>query len=190
MRDQTIKKTVTAALFAAMTCIATMIIKISTPTMGYIHLGDCCVLLFGPANGALAAGIGSMFSDIFSGYLSWAPATFAIKAATSAIAGFLFRRLHQAGKSSRSRSAVLILSGLVGEAFMVFGYFVYEAGVAAFGSGVLNKAAVAAGIASSAAGIPFNLVQGAAGILLAVLLLPMLSHVPGLSEWGLPPSRK
>lgn len=194
MRDQTIKKTVTAALFAAMTCIATMIIKISTPTMGYIHLGDCFVLLsgvvLGPANGALAAGIGSMFSDVFSGYLSWAPATFAIKAATSAIAGFLFRRLHHAGKSSPSRSAVLILSGLVGEAFMVFGYFVYEAGVAAFGSGALNKAAVAAGIASSAAGIPFNLVQGAAGILLAVLLLPMLSHVPGLSEWGLPPSRK
>lgn len=187
MKDLTIKKTVTAALFAAMTCIATMIIKISTPTMGYIHLGDCFVLLsgvvLGPLYGALAAGIGSMFSDIFSGYISWAPATFLIKALTAAIAGFLFRRLHRAGKSPAGRSAALVFCGFLGEAFMVFGYFLYEAAMAAFGSGALNRAAVAAGIASSAAGIPFNIVQGAAGIILASLLLPILSKVPDVAEW-------
>ncbi len=41
------KKMVTAALLAAFTCIATMIIKIPTPTFGYIHLGDGLVLLCG-----------------------------------------------------------------------------------------------------------------------------------------------
>ena len=73
------QKLVTAALLAAMTCVATMIIKIPTPTFGYIHPGDGFVLLcgvvLGPLPGALAAGIGSMFSDIFSGYVTWAPAT-------------------------------------------------------------------------------------------------------------------
>nr|WP_246240979.1 ECF transporter S component [Anaerocolumna sedimenticola] len=32
-------KIVVAALMAAMTCIATMIIKIPSPTSGYIHMG-------------------------------------------------------------------------------------------------------------------------------------------------------
>ena len=65
------KKLVIGALMAALTCIATMIIKIPTPTLGYIHLGDGLVLLcgivLGPLGGALSAGIGSMFADIFSG---------------------------------------------------------------------------------------------------------------------------
>ena len=63
MTNQNIKKLVTAALLAAMTCVATMIIKIPTPTFGYIHPGDGFVLLcgvvLGPLPGALAAGIGS-----------------------------------------------------------------------------------------------------------------------------------
>ncbi len=88
MTNQNIKKLVTAALLAAMTCVATMIIKIPTPTFGYIHPGDGFVLLcgvvLGPLPGALAAGIGSMFSDIFSGYVTWAPAIFIIKALTGA----------------------------------------------------------------------------------------------------------
>ena len=85
------KKMVTAALLAAFTCIATMIIKIPTPTFGYIHLGDglvlLCGIILGPGIGALAAGIGSMFADIFSGYMTWAPATLIIKALTACIAG-------------------------------------------------------------------------------------------------------
>ena len=76
------KKMVTAALLAAFTCIATMIIKIPTPTFGYIHLGDglvlLCGIILGPGIGALAAGIGSMFADIFSGYMTWAPATLTV----------------------------------------------------------------------------------------------------------------
>lgn len=89
MTNQNIKKLVTAALLSAMTCVATMIIKIPTPTFGYIHPGDGFVLLcgvvLGPLPGALAAGIGSMFSDIFSGYVTWAPATFIIKALSGGI---------------------------------------------------------------------------------------------------------
>lgn len=187
MKDQKLKKLVTAALLAAMTCIATMMIKIPTPTMGYIHPGDCFVLLcgvvLGPCAGALAAGIGSMLSDIFSGYLSWAPATLLIKALTAAAAGILFRRLLRNGASLRARSAALVCGGILGEAVMVIGYFFYETGLAAFGSGALSAASIGAGALSAAAGIPFNLVQGAVGILLAVLLLPILSQVPDVRDW-------
>ena len=62
-----------AALMAALTCIGTMIIKVPTPTNGYIHPGDGFVLLsgllLGPIYGSLAAGIGSALSDLITGYV-------------------------------------------------------------------------------------------------------------------------
>ena len=58
------KKLVLAALMCALTCVATMVIRIPTPTMGYIHPGDAlvllCAFLLGPVPGALAAGICSL----------------------------------------------------------------------------------------------------------------------------------
>ena len=59
MKDNTIKKLVFAALFAALSCAATMVIRIPTPIGGYIHAGDAVVLLsaflLGPWWGAAAA---------------------------------------------------------------------------------------------------------------------------------------
>ena len=66
MTGKNIRKLVLAALLAALTAVATMIIRIPTPTQGYIHLGDgmvlICGILLGPGLGALAAGIGSMMA--------------------------------------------------------------------------------------------------------------------------------
>lgn len=93
------KKLIFAALFAALTCVATMIIKVPTPTMGYIHPGDSIVLLSGflldHFMGGLAAGIGSMFSDLFGGYFSYAPATFVIKMLTAVFASLVYRAFYQ-----------------------------------------------------------------------------------------------
>ena len=54
-----VKFLVTAALLAALTCIATMVIKVPTPTLGYVHPGDglvlLCGLILGPVYGSLAA---------------------------------------------------------------------------------------------------------------------------------------
>lgn len=186
MTNQSIKRLVVAALLAAMTCIATMIIKIPTPTFGYIHLGDgfvlLCGIILGPLPGALAAGVGSMFSDIFSGYASFAPATLIIKALTAGIAGLLFRFVNHRKSTATGRMGAVIAGGLIGEAVMVTGYFAYEAGLAAITSGAFNHAALASGLAASAAGIPFNIVQGVVGIVLSTLLLPVLLKVPDVRE--------
>ena len=46
--NKSLKKLVMAALFAALSCVATYIIKIPTPgTGGYIHPGDAIVILSG-----------------------------------------------------------------------------------------------------------------------------------------------
>lgn len=178
---------VISALLAAMTCVATMIIKIPTPTFGYIHLGDgfvlLCGVILGPLPGALAAGIGSMLADLFSGYASFAPATFFIKALTAGIGAVLFRLFNRNVKSAWTCCASVVISGIVGETIMVFGYFLYEAGLSAFGNGGFTNASLAAGIASSAAGIPFNIVQGVTGIALCVLLLPIMLKIPDVREW-------
>lgn len=112
------KKLVFTALLCSLTCIATMVIKIPTPTMGYIHPGDAvvllCAFLLDPLPGALAAGIGSALSDLFSGYLSYIPATFMIKTVTALLAALI---VSAARKKKRQREILAVVTGgIVGEA--------------------------------------------------------------------------
>ena len=182
---------------AAFTCVATMIIRFPTPTFGYIHLGDglvlLCGILLGPSVGALAAGIGSMFSDIFSGYAVWAPATLIIKAFTAAIAGALYRSLaRHFGKSESlteghaGRSSVpisfLILSGVAAEAFMVVGYFFAEIILILIGAETAAKSGFAAAAIAAASGIPFNIIQGITGVVICTVLAPILKKIPQVKE--------
>ena len=92
------KKIVMAALMAALACVATMIIKIPSPLKGYLNLGDCIVLVSGwmlsPTYGFLAAGLGSALADVFSGYVTYAPATFVIKGVMALVAFYGFKLLH------------------------------------------------------------------------------------------------
>ncbi len=173
------KKLVLTALLCAFTCVATMVIKVPTPTMGYIHPGDAlvllCGILLGPVAGGLAAGVGSMFADIFSGYLSYAPATLIIKAVTAMIAGFITNHLLKLWKSKKMSSIAVIAGGTCGELFMVLGYFVFEIFLMAVTTGDgFTTAALTAGIASAGSGIPFNLVQGIFGVVIAAVLYPLI----------------
>lgn len=171
------KKQVFTALLCALTCIATMIIKIPTPGMGYIHPGDALVLLcgflLGPVPGALAAGIGSMLADLLSGYLSYAPATLVIKAMTAFLAGAMMS-LFRKTKNHHEIPAAAVC-GIIGEAFMVIGYFVFEIFLLAFTSeGSLTRSSLASGAAAAAAGVAFNVVQGLFGTVTAAVLFPLL----------------
>ena len=156
MENNKTKKIVMAAMFAALCCVATMIIKIPSPLKGYLNLGDCIVLLAGfmlsPLYGFLAAAVGSALADVFSGYALYAPATFVIKGVMALIACYGFKLLCKKTGSVSSR----IISGIVAETVMVFGYFVFE--------GFLY------GFVPSAVNIPANAIQGVAGIVLGVIL--------------------
>ena len=153
----TTQKIVLAAMLASLTCVATMIIKIPSPLQGYLNLGDCIVLLSGwllsPAYGFLAAGLGSALADLFSGYLVYAPATFAIKGIMALIAFFGFRMLHK----RIGQLASHIISGAVAEIWMVAGYFIFEGFLYGFAPSVVN--------------IPANGVQGVAGLILGCVLV-------------------
>ena len=65
------RKLVYAALFAALTCVMTMIVKIPVPaTGGYVNLGDCVVLLagwvLGPMYGGAAAAVFEEFGRLIA----------------------------------------------------------------------------------------------------------------------------
>ena len=151
------KRLVIAALFTALTCIATMIIKIPSPLKGYINLGDCIVLLAGwllsPVYGFLAAGLGSALADLFSGYLIYAPATFVIKGLMALIAHYGFVMLHKKLSALPSE----IISGVTAEIIMILGYFVFEGFLYGFIPSTVN--------------IPANGVQGVAGLIIGTILI-------------------
>ncbi len=117
--ENTTKKIVHAALFAALSFVLTYFIKIPLPTGGYIHPGDGMVLLsglfLGPVYGSIAAGIGSALADLLGGYVIYAPATFLAKAAAAATCSLLCRRFYvifgTAGSQSRQASLQTMETG-------------------------------------------------------------------------------
>ena len=153
---------ISAALLAALTCVATKAIKFRSPTR-YIHPGDAFVLLsgiiLGPVYGPLAAGIGSMIADLLAGYPQFAAATLIIKALAALIAAIIYKK----GKLS-----TVILSGIIGEIVVTGGYFIFENFLYGFGPALKS--------------IPLNLVQNALGIILCTLLFPILRRVPQIKE--------
>lgn len=166
MKHEKIFRLVLTALFAAMSCAATMLIHIPIPvTNGYINPGDAIVLLgallLGPVYGAAAGGFGSMLADLLLGYAAYAPGTLLIKAAMAFFAALLFRRL-------RGKYAAFFACA-AGELIMVLGYFAYESLILGFG------------LAAAAAIFP-NTLQAVGGLILGLAAYRILSSVPAIKR--------
>lgn len=170
MKKFNIRKEVFAALMAAVTLIATAVISIPTPTLGYIHIGDAivltCPVLLGPWYGGLAAGLGSMLADILLGYSVSAIPTFIIKFITAFILGQLIR--HFAGKSTKL--PVIVAYMLIAELNMIIGYFIWSTMKLPILNLNFTKEAITAGLSNALLGLPFNIAQGVVGTILAALL--------------------
>ena len=164
MKNNNIRKLVAAALMAALICLSTMIVLTYSPAGGYVHLGDCFVLLagyiLGPLWGGIAAAVGSGLTDLILGAATYIPATFVIKWGVAALASVLFRVLSRGRKHALPFYAV---AGLCGEVLMVVGYFAYEV--------------VLYGAAGALSGVVGNLIQGAFGAVLSTLLMLPLSKI-------------
>ena len=150
MKNTSTFKIVLTALFAALICVATMLIQIPIPaTGGYVNLGDgiilICAYLINPLYAVIAAGLGSMLADLFAGYPVYAPATLVIKAVMALLAAVLYEALGKKNWAFR-------VCAVAAEAVMVVGYWLYDG----FLMGSVMGAAV---------GIPSNLVQAAFGLI-------------------------
>lgn len=169
MNNNSLKRLVLAALFAALACVATMSIRIPTPgTNGYIHPGDAIVILsgviLGPVWGFFAGGIGSALSDLIGGYFVYVPITFVIKGLVALVAGHLYQKI---GKTQKSRYVAVVLSGVADIILVAGGYFVCEYFI--YGAG-------------AAASIPANIIQGIGGLVISCILYPILISIPNVRQ--------
>ena len=166
MSDKKIRTMVTAAVLAALSCVATMVVQIPSPMNGYVNLGDCIVLLsgwiLGPWWGAAAGGIGSMLVDLIGGYGHYAPGTLVIKGCMALVAALIV-------KAMKESKASYVISAVVSEVIMVAGYFGYASLLLGKGIG-------------AAASIPGNLVQGAMGMVIGLVLLVVLKRSKALEK--------
>ena len=167
--NSNLKKLILAALFAALSCVATMSIRIPTPgTGGYIHPGDAIVILsgviLGPVWGFLAGGIGSALSDLIGGYFVYVPITFVIKGLVALAAGLLYQKV---GRTQKSRYAAVVLGGIADIILVAGGYFVCEYFI--YGTG-------------AAASIPANIIQGIGGLVISCILYPILISIPNVRQ--------
>lgn len=152
MKKLSVQKLTLCGVMAALVFVMTYFPKIPVPvTGGYVHLGDgaifLSVLLLGPL-GIPAAAVGSMLSDLIGGYMVYVLPTFLIKGLVALVAWKLCRK---------DQPLLALLSFLLAEAVMVLGYFLLEWALY--------------GVASAAAAIGPNVVQGIAGVLIGMLCL-------------------
>ena len=161
MKNVTAKKLAITALFMALTMVATLFIRIPLP-LGYVNFGDAFVLLsvfvLGPIYGTIAAGVGSGLADLF-GYITYAPGTLIIKSAMALVAWLVYQMLF---KTVKKPLFAEVIAGVFAVVVMAFGYFLYEALLfTTVGTAILN--------------VPWNLLQGATGIVISVTLMRVLA---------------
>lgn len=172
-REKLLKICVTA-MFAALICVATMLIQIPSPLNGYVNFGDCFILIaawvLGPIYGFAAGGIGSALADLFTGYVHYVPGTFIIKGLIAVAAALLCRAL--LGRLSKFPIAAYLISALSGEIIMVGGYYLYAALL-------LGKS-----FAGAWASVPGNLVQGAFGLVCGVIVIRIIAKTKVLSRFS------
>jgi uncharacterized membrane protein len=152
----TVFRIAAAAIFAALVAVATLIFVVPIPaTSGYFNLGETIIyiaaLLLGPLVG-VTAGAGAAISDALVA-AQYAPGTFAIKGIEGFLVGFLFNKLNRKIKNITISATIAVV---VGGLEMVIGYLLYETLVLGYP------------IALALAEVPFNLVQMAVGLAVAV----------------------
>ncbi len=156
-----------AALFASLVFVVTYAIPpITIPaTSGYFNVGETVIytaaLIFGPLVGLLAGGIGAALADALLAP-QFAVGTLVIKGLEGAIVGFLPSRLH---KVIPNRSVAATVAAVAGGLEMILGYFLYEQIVLGYP------------LAAALVEVPFNLVQMAVGLAVAIPVVHAVRQV-------------
>lgn len=158
-------------MFAALIFAATKLIQITTPTGGFVHFGDCFILIaawtLGPVYGFAAAGIGSALVDLM-GYAQYVPGTFFIKGMMALAAALIVHAFTK--KGGKPRLPCLILGGLAAELIMIGGYYLYEATLLGYG------------FAGALEGFPGNCLQGVFGLVFGVILFKVIAKTGVLKK--------
>lgn len=156
-----------AAVMIAIVFVLTRVIQIPTPAKGYIHLGDAGVFFsafaFGPWIGAVAGGLGTALADVSGGFPQWAIFSFLIHGAQGLVVGWMVRKW--------PTTWGLLSSAVAGAVIVVVGYLL---------AGILLS-----GVAAALAEVPLNIIQVAAGAVVAIPLFVLVRQAyPPITRFG------
>lgn len=162
MNEKKFKKYIYGALFAALTFVATFVVKIPIPASGgYIHPGDgiylAAAILLGPLAGGFAGAIGSAAADIVGGYIPFVIPTFIIKG----VSGFIVGKIYgdKSAKSSKKALAFILYALIICGGYFIADYIITSS------------------VAACVPELFFNMIQSAAGIVFALLISRVLKKV-------------
>ena len=175
MNQKRIERLVLSAMFCAMVFAATWI-SVPAPAVGNVNLGDAMLLLsawlLGGPYSVIAAAVGSALTDLMGAYAVYAPGTLVIKALMTTVAILTLKLSRKVLRLSTLPS--LLISGICAELVMIAGYYFYEA------------LFLSLGFVGAAVNIPFNAIQGAIGLILAILCRMLLKqtgfHLPNQGD--------
>lgn len=157
---KTTRKLVLSALLCALVCVVTTFISIPSPFNGNINLGDSVVILSAvilpPPFAFIAMGLGSALADLFAGYAIYAPVTFFVKGLMPIIIWLIAKVFDK----FMPKTVSLIIAAVIAELFMVAGYLLFESILYGFIPSLVN--------------VPLNAIQGAAAVIVGVLLVKLL----------------
>lgn len=172
MDNKKLIRLVLAALFAALVFVGTFYLHVTLP-YGYFNFGDAFLLLaawiVGGWYGAAAGGIGAAIADLALGYTMYAPVTLVLKALMALLAAVIAHTAARRGKALGI--AGLWLGAAAAELLMVGGYYVFEGCLYGFGAAL--------------ASVPGNLLQGAAAVVTAGIVMSILQSTDAVKRLGL-----
>ena len=161
IEHQNLKQIIFASLGIAIVFVATIFIRIPNTIHGYLNLGDGFILLFAsilnPVFAFLVGGLGSGLADISGGYGFYFFFTLIIKGLEGLIVSYLIK--------NNQSSKIRILAYLLGSFIMVAGYLVADS--------IVNQS-----FWLGLVGVAGNVIQAAAGFLIALFGFPILKKIP------------
>lgn len=141
MKKFSTRDIVMIGVMAALSCVATMFLKVEIPTpLGktMFHFGDVfclsAAMMFGPVAGGLAGGIGMFFADIFMGWADSALTTLIFKFIEGFVCGLIAYSFKRKGEKlgfnilGSAVGTVVYIALYLGKSF-VRGYFFNHAEV-------------------------------------------------------------
>ncbi len=145
------------AVLTAVVVVFTIIIKIPTPTKGYLNLCDLAICFiaftFSPLTAFVAGGLGTAIADIISGYPQWAPISFVVHGVEGLVVALIVKRSVQEISNGVKVSPLKVIIAMIACIIIVAGgYF------------ILSAIFMSLGFAAAAAGIPGNIAQSGIGV--------------------------
>ena len=153
------KEIVLTGLGIAIVFVATMYIKIPNALQGYFNLGDGFILLFSsfisPLPAFLVGGLGSALADVAGGYAHYFFPTLLIKGTEAVFVAYFMKKF-----SKKAQIPVYLLASVI----MIVGYFLF-------------KWYMKGSMVVALSGVPGNIFQAGAGIIIALLAYPLVARI-------------